>query len=88
MTTYHNDTLSNDQLKAKLRQLDPKFKKPFRLYTDSWMTKDVARACWVPAGEYEYILIKPDGSIRLLAESEYQDYNYKSDGRYHTADTQ
>ena len=83
MTTYHNQTLSNDQLKTKLRQLDPKFNKPFRLYTDSWMTQDVARACWLDTFTYEYILIKPDGGIRLLAESEYKDYN--TDSRYHTA---
>ena len=82
MATYrdHTDTLSNDQLKAKLRKLDPKFNKPFRLYTDDWMTLDVARAAWPDTGTYEYILIKPDGSIRLLAESEYKDYN--TDNRY------
>ena len=78
--SYHNETLSNHQLKAKLRKLDSKYNKPFRLYSDSWMTQDVARACWTGTGTYEYILINADGSIRLLAESEYRDYN--SDGRY------
>ena len=80
--TYHDhtNTLSNHQLKAKLRKLDSKYNKPFRLYTDNWMTLDVARACWTGTGTYEYILIRPDGSVRELAESEYKDYN--SDGRY------
>lgn len=76
----HTNTLSNHQLKAKLRKLDSKYNRPFRLYTDNWMTLDVARACWTDTGTYEYILISPDGSVRELAESEYKDYN--TDSRY------